>query len=230
MSKRTDKSRPPRRRAASVTDARHVPAAARHSEPHGPRFAWLTGLAFALAVVVVIARVLMSEAFRPAANVVPGSADAPDPPGPATGLVLDLLAGLCPLLVLARRWLEPAFFRLRLAWSPVLFVLLGVWAVASTFWAPDRFSALVSACHLLSAAGVLWSVVQVATTWRHLWLTGALCAALLAALTGHGFWQKLIDRPEMVARFKEDPTVIQRVQNVQPGSFEYNQLDRKSVV
>ena len=57
---------------------------------------WLTRLALGLSLAIVIARLMMLESIRSAWPVAAGSGDmaAPLAPGPASGLVLDLLACL----------------------------------------------------------------------------------------------------------------------------------------
>jgi hypothetical protein len=229
MSKRPTKPRPARRPAttfATSVSAPAFPSAADRPRPGAgvPRGQWLTRLAIGLAVVVVVARVLMSETLRPPGTVSPGSPEVPAGPGPAAGLLLDLLAGLCPLLVLARRWFDPSF-SLRAAGSPVLFLCLGTWAVASTLWASDKFAAVVSASHLLAAAGLCWAVAQVARQWRDLWRAAACSAGLLAVLLTHGLWYYVIDRQDLIDQFDRDPSFVAKVQNVQPGTFAFTQLE-----
>jgi O-antigen ligase len=211
MPKRSEKSSPRRRPAALAT----APA------PIDGR--WLSALAMAIAAAVVIARVGMTETTREVSFVAPGSTFVPAGPGPASGLVLDLLACLCPMLVLARRWIDPEF-RLRRSISPIIFLLLGAWAVASTLWASDRFSAIVSSFHLLSAAVMLWAVSQCVSSWRHLWLVAAFGAAVLAMLLVHGIWYHFIDRPALIEQFHQDPSLVLKSQNVQPGTFQYQQM------
>jgi hypothetical protein len=211
LAKRPAKS-PARRRPAAVVE-----------ESASFDGVWLTRAALGIATAIVIARVCMSETIRVVGFVSPGSPEAPAGPGPACGLVFDLIALLCPMLVLARRWIDPSF-TLRRSISPIIYLLLAIWAVASTLWASDKFSAIVSAMHLVAAAGVLWAVSQSVAGWRDLWLVAAFCGGLLAVLLTHGLWYHLMDRPELLRVFHDDPTIVQKMQNVQPGTFEYNQI------
>src|SRR4051812_44802886 len=93
------------------TSKRRAPAAARRRPAPLPagRPAWIAAsldrLAFGLLVAVVVARLMTLETLRNALAVSPGAPPVPAGPGPAAGLVLDLLASLPALLVLARRWL-----------------------------------------------------------------------------------------------------------------------------
>lgn len=211
MAKRTEKSSPRRRPAAIEAEARSF---------DGRR---LTAIALGIAVAIVIARVCMSEAIRQVGFVSPGAEAAPAGPGPASGLVLDLIALLCPMLVLARRWIDPTF-SLRWSVSPLIYLLLALWAVASTLWANDRFAAVISAVHLLAAASLLWAVAQSVSGWRYVWLISAFCVGLLAVLLVQGIWYQFVDRPALIERFHNDPSFVVKSQNVQPGTFEYGQL------
>ena len=138
----------------------------------------------------------MLEAVRNALQVTPGSPAVPVGPGPTTGLVLDLLACVPALLVLARRWLDPTFL-LRPNWVPRADGLLGVWAALSPLWAGDKFAALVSSSHLLAALVLLWSTSQLVTGWAHVRLAAGMCFGLLLALCSQGLWQRLVDQPAL---------------------------------
>lgn len=241
MSTRPPKSRPARRPSAAsaggaaTVDTPAFASAADRPRPSGtagaadgllftaPRGQWLSAVAVGIAIVVVIARVMASETIRAPGSVYPGSPDVPAGAGPAAGLLLDLLAGLCPLLVLARRWFDPTFGPRR-AWSPVLLLALGGLALASVAWAGDRFAAVVSASHLLAAAGVLWAVAQVSRDWRALWRASALSAGLLAVLLVQGLWYYFVDRQDLIDQLTRDPDFVAKVQNVQPGTFAYTQM------
>src|SRR5437868_2004919 len=72
-------------------------------------WAWLTQAAFVLAVALVLCRGMMNQVIRPDSNPAPGTVAAPQVPGPATSLGLDLLCCLPALLVLARRAFDPSF-------------------------------------------------------------------------------------------------------------------------
>ncbi|MDB5296679.1 MAG: lipid core-O-antigen ligase-like enyme, partial [Phycisphaerales bacterium] len=187
---------------------------------------WLTRAALGLAVAVVIARLFMTESIRSAIPVEPGGTAIPYGPGPAAGLLLDLLAGLCPLLVLVRRWVDPAY-ALRLAWSPLAFAVLAAWAVVSTAWAGDRFAALVSSCHLLAAAGVLWAVAQIVRTPAHARLLAGVCVGLLGVLLAHGLWYQLVDRADLRHAWETNRDELLKARNVRPGTFEYTQFENK---
>src|SRR4051794_16255291 len=109
-------ARPPRR---------PLPRPTRRVEPTTPsaRGAWLTWVAFAVLVAVVVARMSMLETLRDPSPAEPGTPVPPAGPGPTAGLVLDLLACAPALLVLVRRWVDRTF-ALRLAWSTIPMGLL----------------------------------------------------------------------------------------------------------
>src|SRR5689334_23048590 len=74
-----------------------------------PRGLWLTRAAFVLTAAIVIARSTMLETLRNPLDVYPGSDPVPRGPGAGAGVVLDLLACLPAILVLARRAIDPTY-------------------------------------------------------------------------------------------------------------------------
>jgi len=202
----------------------HFEVAARPTST--PRAPWLTRIAVGIAFAAVIARLLMTESVRSAMPVYPNAPPVPAGPGPSAGLLLDLLAGLCPLLVLLRRRIDPTF-RLRSAWSSLIFLALGAWAVISTTWAADRFAAIVSGFHLLAAAGMLWAVVQSCRTPAYTRLTAGLCAGLLGVLLAHGLWHQYVERADLQKAWETDRQSLLAARNIQPGTFEYIQFENK---
>jgi O-antigen ligase len=189
---------------------------------------WLTRLALGLSLAIVIARLMMLESVRSAWPVAAGSADmaAPVPPGPASGLVLDLLACLPALMVLARRWLDPTF-ALRFAWSHVPMALLGVWAVLSPTWADDKFAAAVSSAHWLAAVVMLWAVSQVVYGWNQLRLVAAVCFGMLLVHVAQGVYHEAVEHPELRRQWQEEGPKILRERGMEPGSFDAIQFENK---
>src|SRR5690242_13508563 len=94
----TSKRRTPRRRQPGVLPAERSALVG----------LWLDRLGFGLLAAVVISRLMMLETLRNALAVSPGAPPVPAGPGPTAGLVLDLLACVPALLLLARRWVGGA--------------------------------------------------------------------------------------------------------------------------
>src|SRR5256885_6452727 len=132
-----------------------IPQSTAPAAPLPPRGLWLTRAAFVLTAALVVARSTMLETLRNPLDILPGAEPVPRGPGAGSGVVLDLLACLPALLVLARRAIDPAY-ALRFAWSLVPMALLALWTVASVAWAGDRFAAAVSGFHWLAACVLLW--------------------------------------------------------------------------
>lgn len=172
----------------------------RSATADGPRGVWLTRLVLALAGAIVLARLLMNEALRSPDQVVPGGRPITYGPGPATGVLLDWLGLLCPLLVLLRRRMDRTF-RPPISVAAGLMLALGGWTLSTSIWAPDRFAAGVMAFHLLSAGALCWAVSQCVAGWQDVRLAAALCAGLLAALAARGIEYSLLDRPANIAEF-----------------------------
>src|SRR5258708_4098499 len=78
---------------------------------------------------------------------------------PGSGLVLDVLCCIPALLVLGRRALDGSYSLLS-SWTYVPMGLLAVWVGLSPLWAADRFSATVSAAHVVASFAFLWSASQ----------------------------------------------------------------------
>jgi hypothetical protein len=184
-----------------IRKAAHRPApVARSATGDGPRGVWLTRLVLALAAAIVLARLLMNEALRSPDQIAPGGRSVTYGPGPATGVLLDWLGLLCPLLVLLRRRMDKTF-RPPISLAAGLMIALGGWTLSTSIWAPDRFAAGVMAFHWLSAAAVCWAVSQCMAGWQDVRLSAALCAGLLAALAARGIEYSLLDRPANIAEF-----------------------------
>src|SRR5438046_2249134 len=103
---------------------------------------WLTQVAFVLALALVAARATMTETLREGLDSLSSTILPPRACGPAGSVVLDLLCCAPALLVLLRRVLDKTYI-VRFTWAEALLGLLALWAVCSTIWASDPFSALV---------------------------------------------------------------------------------------
>jgi hypothetical protein len=197
-----------------------------NDSPRFPGWHWLTRAAILLMLAVVIARLMMSESIRNPGQPVPGEQAAPLGPGAATGLVLDLIAMLPALLILARRAVDSEY-RLRHSSAGIAFLLLGVWAVCSTLWSADRFAAIVSSMHWLSAMVVLWSAIQLVTTPLRLRLVAGTAIGLFLVLIVTGYYFRTVDWHDLRAAWETNQADILREHNWTPGSFDAKQFEKR---
>ncbi len=179
------------RRSPSRPNLRAAPV---NASAHAP---WLTGAAFFLSLVLVIARAMMTETIRGGNFRAFSSEYAPQGPGPATSLLMDLLFCLPALLVLVRRVIDRGY-ALRLSWSALPMGLLAAWAAASVIWSDDKFSAAISAANWVAALVFIWSTTQLVRSWLRLRLVAGVCFGLLLVLIVSGWWYRLIDWPDMM--------------------------------
>jgi O-antigen ligase/tetratricopeptide (TPR) repeat protein len=186
---------------------------------------WITHIAFILAVAVMIGRLMIPDALRDPEQPIPGVISHANP-GPATGLVLDLLAIAPALLVLVRRAVD-AGFRLAPKWSHLPMFALLCWAMLSTAWASDRFAAAVSSAHFFAAGCLLWAMSQVVRTAAALRLVAAVCFGLLLVVFVQTLLHRWIDVPQTIAYFNQNKETILRQQNDEPGSFAARQFEMK---
>ena len=191
-----------------------------------PRGAALTRSALLLAAALVLARTTMLETLRNPLEINPGSEPVPRGPGAGTGLLLDLLACLPALLVLARRVIDPTF-RLRFGWSFVPMALLATWALASVFWAADKFAAVVSASHWLAAMVFLWAVAQLVRDWLRLRFVAAVCFGLLLVQSGNGFYYRYVEHPDLRREWEKNKTAFLQQRGWEPGSFHARQFENR---
>jgi O-antigen ligase len=186
----------------------------------------LTQLAFVIAIAIVIARLTSIETLRDAWDITPGSPLISRGPGAASGLVLDLLAAVPALLVLARRVLDRDF-RLVSRWTYLAMFLLGAWVLASAAWATDKFAAIVTASHLFAGFSLLWATSQIVRTWSRLRLVAAVCFGLLMLLVVQSMLYRFIDVPADQRYWSEHRAEILKERNWEPNSFSAIQFERK---
>lgn len=191
-----------------------------------PIWRWLTRAAFALTLILVIARLLQSEVIRIPGQAVPGELATPLGPGAATGLVLDLLAMAPALLVLGRASLD-GNYRLRWSWAAAGLLALGFWAVASTLWSADRFAAIVSSMHWLSAMVLLWSTVQLVDSWQRVRFVSGVCLGLLITLVVAGYYYRLVEWRDLRNAWETSRTDILREHSWAADSFDARQFEKR---
>ena len=186
---------------------------------------WITQAAFFFSLMLVIARMTMTEGFRNDTLPVPGGPPVPAAPGPASGIVLDLLCCLPALLVLARRMLDGTML-LRPSWAHWPMLLLGAWTLASVLWASDKFAAVVSASHWLSALVLLWSTSQLVRGWVRLRLLAAVAFGLLLVLLVQGYYYRFVDLPDLQREWRGHSERMLQEHGSAAGSREAIQLGK----
>ncbi len=191
-----------------------------------PWRASLLGIAFALAIALVIARATMNQNLRDREMVVPGSIDTPRAAGPATTLAMDLLMWAPAILVLIKRARDPDF-RLRSSVSHGIFAALAMLAGISGFWASDKFAAVVTSSHLIAAAALMWAMTQLVRSWVQLRLVAGACFGMLLIFIAQGIMYRTVDLPDNVKYWQQyGPDELRRL-NYEPGSFAAQQFERK---
>jgi hypothetical protein len=193
--------------------------------PFGERgWQWLTDAGLVLAMGAAGARMLMNEPLKQGlTNPLPGMSGSPLGPGPATGLVLDLICWLPAIAVLLRRVTDPNY-TLRRTGAMAVMGALGLWAVVSMAWSADRFTAIVSAFHLLSAMILLWAAAQSVRSWTHLRCVAGLCAGLFLALAVKGYTDHFVDAPMLRQKWEQEKNQVMQEHNWTPDSFDYKQF------
>jgi O-antigen ligase len=186
----------------------------------------LTHVAFVLALATVIARAIMTETLREPFDPAPGSEAAPRTAGPATTLFLNLLCCAPALLILARRTIDPTYV-IRLSPSHAIAAAIAVWMFASTFWAADKFAALVHGLTFVSALVLLWSMTQLVRSWQRLRLVAASSFGVFLVYVACGLDYRLIELPEMRKDFEERRTEIFKERGIEPGTFAARQYENK---
>lgn len=185
----------------------------------------LTQAAFFLALVLVIARATIPEAVRDEVLPMPGTSGAPSTPGPATGLVLDLLCCVPALLVLARRAVNPRFV-LRLTWSHLPMFLLAGWTLLSVLWSGNKFVALVAASHWTAALVLLWAASQLVDSWPRIRLVAAAGFGILLVLLVQGYYYRFVDLPDFQQNWRQNRLKLLQERGTDPNSVEATQLGK----
>lgn len=191
-----------------------------------PRGPWVTWLALAIGLVLIIMRLTTPEALREPWAPVPGSAPTPAGPGPAVGLVLDALAYLPALLILGRRVFDRSY-RLTPRLSHVPLLLLVVWASFSVIWSADKFAAVVEASHLCAAAAMLWAMSQLLADGGKLRLVAGICFGMLLILATQLLLFRYLDVPSDVQYWNSNKAQILKEHHWQADSFLAQQLQHK---
>lgn len=192
------------------------------------RLPLITAVAFVLALALVMVRATCGEFLREAFDAVPGGAAAPHTGMPNTTLWLDLFCMFPAVLVLIRRALDRSYI-LRFTPAHAMILLLAIWALCSTFWSADKFAAIVTAFHFLSAAVVCWAASQLVRSWQRLRVVAALCAAVLAIVCAHGILYRTVELQDLQRMVERDKDAILKERNWTEDSFAWKQFQRKVV-
>jgi O-antigen ligase len=191
----------------------------------------LTRGAFYLAMVLVCARVAMLETIRDPMLVGPGSVAAPRGVGPASSLFLDLMCCVPALLILLRRVMDSTYV-LRWGWSHVVMGVLGLWAMASRFWAADKFAAMVASADLAAAFVLIWAGTQLVRSHARLRIVAGMALGLLLVLVAEGLNKRLLEFPVTVRSWYDRNSDSSRLrymreQGLEETDFRFQQFERK---
>jgi O-antigen ligase len=171
---------------------------------------------------------MMSDSLRPPfdTNIQPGSVAEPRAPGAAAALGLDVLCCVPALLVLLRGMFGRTF-ALRRFRSFIPLGLLCGWMLLSTFWAADKFAAIVTAAHWTAAMALLWAAAQLVRDWVRLRLAAAVLFSLLAVYALQALNYRFLEAPAMRDLFLKDREKMLTERGYIPGSFIAQQFEDK---
>ncbi len=191
----------------------------------------LTRGAFWLALVIVFARAAMSESVRDPMPVGPGTVAAPRGVGPAGSLFFDLLSCVPAFLILTRRVIDPTYV-LRWTWSFVIVGALGAWAVASRFWAADKYVAMVASADFGAAMVLMWAGAQLVRSHGRLRIVAGAVVGLLLVYVGHGLNKRFVEFPETVKAWNDPKSESSRwkymkATGLSEEDFQFRQFEQK---
>lgn len=164
---------------------------------------WAERAGIAIGLGVVIARATMLETLYEHQIPLPGQVPPPLGAGPASSVALSLLACLPALIVLLRRAIDRTYTLTR-ATTHVFMLALAVWAVLSTLWAGDKFTAMVGSTTLLGALALIWGMAQLVRDWGRFRLVLGVSFGLLLVFCVQGIFYRAVELPEMQRTWSED--------------------------
>ncbi|HWE02131.1 MAG TPA: hypothetical protein VG326_06935 [Tepidisphaeraceae bacterium] len=186
----------------------------------------LTQIAFILSLALTAARMLMDESIRTLTDPLAGGVAPPNSPGPAAGLVLDLLFCIPTLLVLGRRAFDD-HYSLLFSWTYVPMGLLAALAALSPLWAADKFASVVSASHLVCGLVFLWSTSQLMRSWLGLKLTAGACIGILLALSLAGYYYRVVEVADLKQMWARHKTEILAERGWPEGTYEARMFENR---
>jgi len=190
-------------------------------------WAWITHLAFVIALSAVLGRAMVTDALRDPFDVSPGAQVTSAAPGPTTSLAFDLLFWVPAILILLRRMLDRTYV-LRISASAILFIALGLLMMLSLKWSVgDRFATLIGASQFLASGLLMWAMVQLVRSWTRLRVVAGVCMGLLLAYVALGVMWRTLDVPDLRKYWEENRTRELAARGWQPDSFLARQFERK---
>src|SRR5665213_1435498 len=186
----------------------------------------LTQIAFILSLALAAARMLMDESIRTLADPLAGGVAATSSPGPAAGLVLDLLFCIPALLVLGRGAFDDNY-PLLFSWTYLPMGLLAILAALSPLWAADKFASVVSASHLVCGLAFLWSSSQLIRSWLSLRLTAGACVGILIALLLVGYYYRVVELADLRQMWNQHKTEILAERGWAEGTYEAQMFEQR---
>jgi len=110
--------------------------------------------------------------------------------------------------------------------------MLAIWAMASRFWAADRFSAIVSSADLAAGFVLIWSATQLVRSHARLRIVAGLAFGLFLVLVAQGLNKRLVEFPETVKAWNDPKSDSSRwsylrQHNLAETDFQFQQFERK---
>lgn len=180
-----------------------------------------------LTLSLIATRALIVETLREPFGASSVAVSAPGGPSAGTSVVLNLLCCLPAALVLVHRFVSDGKVAASKTVAPLAFLVIGAWAGISVAWASDKFAAAVGASHLVAAAALCWTLVQLTRDWRRARLVTGICFGLLLAYTARGVIYRYIELPDLQKTFAEHKDEFLKQRGWEPGSFMAEQFSKK---
>ena len=194
--------------------------------PPTPR---LHTVALVILLSTVVGRAVMMQNLRDPFNVAPGSQPYPtSSAGPAAAIVLDLLCCVPGLLILLSRTLDRKSLTAP-SWAARLFGALAALALASGFWAADKFAAVIGAADLVAAFAVLWAAAQLVRGWGPFRLVTAFMFGLLLVYLTQCIIYKYLELPDTIRSFEENRLQFFAERGWKPNDWMARQFELKLV-
>jgi tetratricopeptide (TPR) repeat protein len=203
-------------------------ARATEDSPSVPAHAAISASALVVAMSLVIARATMLESLRDPFDISPGALSLGRGPGAATTVVLNVLSFVPVLLVLLRRLVDRTY-ALRASMLDAIIVALGLWALGSTFWANDKFAAILGASTWCAFLMLLWTFSQVVRTHLYARIVAGTLVGILLIYVAQGFLHQFVDLPALKHEFERTKEQIFRDRGWASDSFTARQFEKRVI-